>query len=141
MLQHDPMRRMPGTYDARFVICPSWWDARVVRRSRLRRSRALGSRRVAPRLARRRRTVMGLGIWSMHFIGMLAFHLPVPIAYDVPLVVLSVFVAIAASSSALMVVGRRLTTLVAGGMTMGGAWRHALHRHGLDARRSRSQRD
>ncbi|HYL18522.1 MAG TPA: MHYT domain-containing protein [Burkholderiales bacterium] len=27
----------------------------------------------------------GLGIWSMHFIGMLAFHLPIPLAYDVPL--------------------------------------------------------
>ena len=42
-------------------------------------------------------TVMGLGIWSMHFIGMLAFHLPVPIWYDVPLMLLSVVVAIAAS--------------------------------------------
>jgi NO-binding membrane sensor protein with MHYT domain len=28
---------------------------------------------------------MGIGIWSMHFIGMLAFHLPVPLAYDIPL--------------------------------------------------------
>jgi NO-binding membrane sensor protein with MHYT domain len=26
---------------------------------------------------------MGAGIWSMHFIGMLAFSLPVPLAYDV----------------------------------------------------------
>jgi hypothetical protein len=26
---------------------------------------------------------MGLGIWSMHFIGMLAYKLPVPMSYDV----------------------------------------------------------
>ena len=25
---------------------------------------------------------MGVGIWSMHFVGMLAFHLPVPITYQ-----------------------------------------------------------
>jgi NO-binding membrane sensor protein with MHYT domain len=25
---------------------------------------------------------MGFGIWSMHYIGMLAFRLPVPVAYD-----------------------------------------------------------
>jgi len=24
---------------------------------------------------------MGLGIWSMHFLGMLAFHLPVPVRH------------------------------------------------------------
>jgi NO-binding membrane sensor protein with MHYT domain/nitrogen-specific signal transduction histidine kinase/ActR/RegA family two-component response regulator len=51
-------------------------------------------------------TVMGLGIWSMHFVGMLAFHLPVPIAYGVPLMLLSVAVAIAASLLALVVVSR-----------------------------------
>jgi NO-binding membrane sensor protein with MHYT domain len=27
-------------------------------------------------------TSMGMGIWSMHYIGMLAFSLPVPIQYD-----------------------------------------------------------
>ncbi|HEV2017461.1 MAG TPA: PAS domain S-box protein [Gemmatimonadaceae bacterium] len=69
-------------------------------------------------------TVMGLGIWSMHFVGMLAFHLPVPIWYDVPLMLLSVVVAIAASLLALIVINRpRLgfSTLVPGGMLMGGA--------------------
>src|SRR5579863_7855290 len=29
---------------------------------------------------------MGFGIWSMHYIGMLAFRLPVPVAYDWPTV-------------------------------------------------------
>lgn len=49
---------------------------------------------------------MGVGIWSMHFVAMLALSLPVAIVYDVPLLVLSVLVAIAASLLALLVVGR-----------------------------------
>ena len=28
---------------------------------------------------------MGGGIWAMHFVGMLAFTLPVPVSYDVRL--------------------------------------------------------
>ena len=39
---------------------------------------------------------MGLGIWSMHFVGMLAFQLPVAVRYGVPYVILSVAVAIGA---------------------------------------------
>jgi two-component system cell cycle sensor histidine kinase/response regulator CckA len=66
-------------------------------------------------------TVMGLGIWSMHFIGMLAFHLPVPIGYDGPLMLLSVAVAIAASLVGLLVIAKPLATLVFGGVLMGGA--------------------
>jgi signal transduction histidine kinase/CheY-like chemotaxis protein len=50
---------------------------------------------------------MGAGIWSMHFVGMLAFQLPIPVRYSVPYVVLSVCVAIAASAFALWVVSRR----------------------------------
>jgi PAS domain S-box-containing protein len=49
---------------------------------------------------------MGLGIWSMHFVGMLAFRLPVPIGYGLNLILLSVAVAIAASLLALIVVSR-----------------------------------
>ncbi|RJG25865.1 response regulator [Massilia cavernae] len=40
---------------------------------------------------------LAVAIWSMHFIGMLAFHLPIPIAYDIQLTVLSIFPAIAAT--------------------------------------------
>ena len=68
--------------------------------------------------------VMGLGIWSMHFIGMLAFHLPVPISYGVPLMLLSVAVAIAASLLALVVVSRPVLgigSLVPAGVIMGAA--------------------
>ena len=40
---------------------------------------------------------LGMTIWSMHFIGMLAMHLSVPLAYDGALTLLSVFPAIAAA--------------------------------------------
>src|SRR5436305_10940195 len=50
---------------------------------------------------------MGLGIWSMHYIGMLAFLLPVPVLYDWPTVLVSLFAAIFASGVALFVVSRR----------------------------------
>jgi PAS domain S-box-containing protein len=49
---------------------------------------------------------MGLGIWSMHYIGMLAFRLPVPVFYDWPTVLVSLFAAIFASWVALFVVSR-----------------------------------
>jgi len=41
---------------------------------------------------------MGFGIWSMHFIGMLAFVLPISLGFDVPLTVLSLLIAIASSA-------------------------------------------
>src|SRR6202030_3093093 len=50
---------------------------------------------------------MGTGIWSMHYIGMLAFVLPVPVAYHWPTVLLSLFAAILASVIALYVVSRQ----------------------------------
>lgn len=40
---------------------------------------------------------LGAAIWSMHFIGMLAMHLPMPLAYDLPLTFLSIVPAIAAA--------------------------------------------
>jgi PAS domain S-box-containing protein len=59
---------------------------------------------------------MGTGIWSMHYIGMLAFALPVPVQYDWPTVVLSLIAAILASAVAMFVTSR--TTM--------GLWRAAL---------------
>ena len=43
---------------------------------------------------------MGLGIWSMHYTGMLAFRLPVPVRYHVPTVGLSLVAAAFASAVA-----------------------------------------
>ncbi len=51
-------------------------------------------------------TAMGLGIWAMHFTGMLAFRLPVPVLYHYPTVILSLAAAIAASAVALFTVSR-----------------------------------
>src|ERR1700682_2704506 len=45
---------------------------------------------------------MGVGIWSMHYIGMLAFHLPVPVRYDWPTVLASLLAAVLASDRALL---------------------------------------
>jgi two-component system sensor histidine kinase/response regulator len=52
-------------------------------------------------------TAMGVGIWSMHYIGMLAFRLPVPVLYDWPTVLLSLLAAIFAAAVALFVVSRQ----------------------------------
>src|SRR3984957_11014533 len=54
---------------------------------------------------------MGIGIWTMHFVGMLAFSLPIPLAYSVPTTLASLAVAIATSGFALAITsGQRLTT-------------------------------
>jgi diguanylate cyclase len=81
---------------------------------------------------------MGVGIWSMHYLGMLALTLPVPIFYFWPAVLLSLLLAIAASSVALSVVSRKtLTTrrLLGGGLMMG-AGIGAMHYTGMAAMRS-----
>jgi diguanylate cyclase (GGDEF)-like protein len=49
-------------------------------------------------------SAMGVGIWSMHFIGMLAFSLPIPLGYDPAITLLSLLIAIASSVFALWLV-------------------------------------
>jgi len=49
-------------------------------------------------------TAMGIGIWSMHFLGMLAFRLPVPMGYSPAITFLSLLIAIASSAFALWMV-------------------------------------
>ncbi len=51
-------------------------------------------------------TAMGTGIWSMHFIGMLAFRLPVLVHYDFLTVLVSILPAMIASGLALFLVSR-----------------------------------
>ena len=46
---------------------------------------------------------MGVGIWSMHFVGMLAYHAGIPIAYDVALTTLSIGIAVVSSAAALWI--------------------------------------
>ena len=49
---------------------------------------------------------MGSGIWAMHFIGMLAFRLPIPLAFDISITFVSLLLPIAASGLALWQVSR-----------------------------------
>ncbi|SOT97187.1 diguanylate cyclase [Xanthomonas arboricola pv. fragariae] len=49
---------------------------------------------------------MGIGIWSMHFVGMLAFRLPIPLGYDLALTTYSMLAAILASAFALWLTSR-----------------------------------
>jgi len=66
---------------------------------------------------------MGLGIWAMHFKGMLAFRLPVSIEYHWPTVLASLSVAILSSAVALYVTSRQRMNLdhaLTGSLIMGG---------------------
>ncbi|HXC39804.1 MAG TPA: diguanylate cyclase [Burkholderiales bacterium] len=60
---------------------------------------------------------MGTGIWAMHFIGMLSFELPIPLAYDFFINLLSWLLAVALSAVALYVVSRPAMT--PGNITLG----------------------
>ena len=65
---------------------------------------------------------MGSGIWSMHFIGMLAYSLPIRLSYDLGITLLSLLAAIVVSAFALFVVTRKTLTiahLLGGGLLMG----------------------
>jgi NO-binding membrane sensor protein with MHYT domain/signal transduction histidine kinase len=80
---------------------------------------------------------MGTGIWSMHYIGMLAFILPIPVAYHWPTVLLSLFAAILASVVALGVVSRQKmgsSRALAGSVLMG-AGIASMHYIGMAAMR------
>ncbi|MEO7192466.1 MAG: response regulator [Vicinamibacterales bacterium] len=80
---------------------------------------------------------MGTGIWSMHYIGMLAFRLPVPVVYDVPLVFASFVAAVFASAIALFVVSRnslRPGRAILASIVMGGGI-STMHYVGMEAMR------
>jgi diguanylate cyclase (GGDEF)-like protein len=65
---------------------------------------------------------MGIGVWSMHFIGMLALRLPIRLGYDIGITVLSLAMAVAASGYALWLVTRDHVSrlrLVSGAVVMG----------------------
>ncbi|MGF6755884.1 putative bifunctional diguanylate cyclase/phosphodiesterase [Paraburkholderia sp. GAS42] len=80
---------------------------------------------------------MGIGIWSMHFIGMLAFSLPIPLGYDPAITALSLLIAIASSAFALWLVGRNELpwSRLVGGAVLMGAGVAAMHYTGMAAMR------
>src|SRR5229473_530270 len=114
---------MASSYDHRLValsvviaICASYAALDLAGRATAARSRARVIWLIGGAAA------MGVGIWSMHYIGMLAFTVPVPVLYDWPTVLLSLIAAILASAVALYVVSREKMSLwraVAGSMVMG----------------------
>ena len=80
---------------------------------------------------------MGSGVWGMHFTGMLAFSLPVPVAYDLVTTLVSIIPAVFASGVALYLMScRKLekTRIVAGGIVIG-AGIGAMHHMGMMAMR------
>jgi len=82
-------------------------------------------------------SAMGFGIWSMHYIGMLAFRLPIPVRYDWPTVLLSLLAAILSSAAALhFASGQEMSPCraVAGSLVMGGGI-CAMHYIGMHAMR------
>jgi NO-binding membrane sensor protein with MHYT domain len=80
---------------------------------------------------------MGTGVWTMHFIAMLAFKLPIPVKYDFIITLLSTLPAILASGLMLSLISRTTverTRLVFGGTFMG-AGIGAMHYTGMAAMR------
>jgi len=80
---------------------------------------------------------MGFGIWSMHYMGMLAYRLSIPVQYDWPTVMWSLVAAIAASAVALIVVSRPrmgIAQALLGSALMGGGIA-AMHYIGMAAMR------
>ncbi|MBO6519562.1 MAG: hypothetical protein JJ900_01615 [Rhodospirillales bacterium] len=66
---------------------------------------------------------LGGGTWTMHFLGMLAWHVSIPVGYDIAVTALSAVPAIAAGAVSLFVIGShgygRLTDSFIGGALMG----------------------
>jgi NO-binding membrane sensor protein with MHYT domain len=103
----SPDHLLPGSYDTRLVVLSVLIAVTA----------SYAALDLAGRVASARGSVravwlgggaiaMGIGIWSMHYVGMLAFRLPVPIEYDWPTVLFSLFAAILASAIALFVASR-----------------------------------
>jgi len=65
---------------------------------------------------------MGSGVWSMHFIGMLAFSLPIDLGYDLTLTLVSLLIAVLSSGFALWLINQPslpLLQLACGALIMG----------------------
>ncbi len=123
-LDVDPSQALPGTYNYALVLL-SYLIA------------VLGSYaffQFATRIAELRdaglryswlivgAVAMGGGIWAMHFIGMLAHVLPIPVSYDPGITALSIVPAVLAAGVALHVVARPIVStrrLLVGGTLMG----------------------
>ena len=85
---------------------------------------------------------MGIGIWSMHYIGMLAMRMEMVVLYDWPTVLLSLMAAVFASGLALFLVSRKTmgaASTVLGSLAMGGGIA-SMHYIGMAAMRMPARR-
>jgi NO-binding membrane sensor protein with MHYT domain len=78
---------------------------------------------------------MGIGIWSMHFIGMLAYSVPIPLRYNVLTTLASLVIAMLTSGFALAVSSRRILSVLrlAVGAIFMGSGICAMHYTGMAA--------
>jgi NO-binding membrane sensor protein with MHYT domain len=84
---------------------------------------------------------MGGGIWSMHFVAMLAFIMPIPMSYDIELTTLSLVVAILVTGGGFYVISRQRASplrLVLSGIFMG-LGIAAMHYTGMAAMRGHAE--
>jgi diguanylate cyclase len=98
---------MPSSYNS-WLVCLSIGVAVMVSFTSLRLAcRVAESQRLASRVWLILGSIsMGIGIWSMHFIGMLAFSVPVTLRYDIDRTLLSLAVAIVTSGFAITIASR-----------------------------------
>jgi diguanylate cyclase len=82
-------------------------------------------------------TIMGMGVWAMHFVGMLALRLPMRVGFDLAPTLISMLPAIAAAGFALHVLQRDAASFksIAFGGALMGAGIGAMHYIGMSAMR------
>lgn len=123
-LSRDPSLLHYGTYTPSLVllsvlmaIFSSWMSLQMATQANASNSRrlriiTLGSASLA----------LGCGVWSMHFIGMLAFNLCTTVEYDPILTILSILPSLAASGIVLTIISRQHVShwsLLGGGVLVG----------------------
>ena len=120
----DPALMAYGQYDPKLVVLSvlvavfsSWMGLQLAGQARG------GSHRMLRTVALLAGSLaLGCGVWSMHFIGMLAFNLCTSVSYEPSLTILSLLPSLGASCVALALVRRRKVTgktLACGGLMVG----------------------
>jgi NO-binding membrane sensor protein with MHYT domain len=80
--------------------------------------------------------LIGMGVWTMHFIGMLGFHLPTEVSYDIWITLLLMTAVVGCGASLVLVSNGRLNALkLFGGGTLIGFAIVAMHYTGMAAMR------
>ena len=104
-----PGRALPATYDPGLVVL-SYIVASLAAYTAIDLAGRVSEFRAEPRRAAAWLTggafAMGAGIWSMHFVAMLAYQLPIPVRYEPVTTLASMVAAIVTSGFALYIVTR-----------------------------------